>query len=166
MSLYRYIPVCTLYSQYIPECTSIHQVHVTNHWCNSSLGADMKSSKKGINSQTLLGSSLCLRRFSTSFLSLTSPTSLSSSSSNLSRAASSYSITSAIRRYWHSPQGPFASSLSGHQHVAHDRAEQRQLVATSAPSMLRESKYARQRRTCQYHVLVHYTYILVQPGRY
>ena len=27
-----------------------------------------------------------------------------------------------------------------HQHVAHDRAEQRQLTATSAPSMLRESK--------------------------
>ena len=136
-------------------------VHTTNHWCNSSLGDDMKSSKKGINRQALRGSSLCLRRFSASTLSLTRPTSLSSSSSNSSRAASSCSITSAIRRYWHSPRCPSASSLSGHQHVAHDRAEHRQFTATSAPSMLRESKYARHRRTCQFSFLVYNQYIHV-----
>jgi hypothetical protein len=95
-------------------------------------------------------------------LSLTRPTSLSSSSSNSSRAASSCSITSAIRRYWHSPRCPSASSLSGHQHVAHDRAEHRQFTATSAPSMLRESKYARHRRTCQFSILVYKKYIRVR----
>ena len=53
---------------------------------------------------------------------------------------SSCAITSAILRYLHAPRCASASSLSGHQHVAHERTEHRQLTATSAPSMLRESK--------------------------
>ena len=68
------------------------------HWCSSSLGVHMKSSKKGTSLQALRGSNLCRRRFSTSFTSLTRPTSSSSSSSSWSRAASSCSITSAILR--------------------------------------------------------------------
>ncbi len=52
----------------------------------------------------------------------------------------SCSITSAILLQLHSQQCQSVSSLSRHQHVAHDRAEQRQLTATSAPSKLRESK--------------------------
>ena len=114
--------------------------HTTNHWCSSSLGADMKSSKKGTSLHALRGSNLCLSRFSTSFTSLTSPTRSSSSSRSWSRAASSCSMTSAILRYWHSPRCASARSESGHQQVAHDRTEHRQLVATSAPSMLRESR--------------------------
>ncbi len=47
------------------------------------------------------------------------------------------------------PRCASASSLSGHQHVAHKRTEHRQLTATSAPSMLRESRYARLLRTCK-----------------
>ena len=68
------------------------------HWCSSSLGVHMKSSKKGTSLQALRGSNLCRRRFSTSFTSLTRPTSSSSSSSSMSRAASSCTITSAILR--------------------------------------------------------------------
>ncbi len=130
----QYISVCTKYSPvhtlYILEykymyqvCTDYRHVHAytTNHWCNSSLGADIKSLKKGINSQALLGSSMCLRRFSTSSLSFTRPTSWLSSSSNSSHTASSCYITSAIQRYWHSQQCPSASSLSGHQHVVRQR---------------------------------------------
>jgi hypothetical protein len=56
----------------------------------------MKSLKKGIKRQALRRSSLCLRHFSTSSLSLTLPTSLLSWSSNSLSAASSCSITSAI----------------------------------------------------------------------
>jgi hypothetical protein len=108
----------------------------------------MKSSKKGIRRQALRGSSLSRRRFSTSFTSLTRPTSSSSLSNSTSRSASSCAITSAILRYFHAPLCASASSLSGHQHVTHERTEHRQLTATSAPSMLRESRYARLLRTC------------------
>jgi hypothetical protein len=53
--------------------------------------------------------------------------------------ASSFSITFAILQYWQAPQCPSANSLSGHQHIAHDSAKQRQLTATSAPSLLQKS---------------------------
>ena len=57
-------------------CTLVHYVHVikvrismywfrpTHHWCSSSFGVLMKSSKKGIKRQALRGSSLWWRRFS------------------------------------------------------------------------------------------------------
>ena len=93
-----------------------------------------------------------LVRFSTSFTSLTRPTRWSSSSSRASRSASSWAITSAILRYLHAPRWASASSLSGHQHVAHERTEHRQLTATSAPSMLRESRYPLPLRTCNIYI--------------
>ena len=55
-------------------------------------------------------------------------------------SASSSSITAAIRRYSHSPRCASASASSGHQQVAQERTEHRQLTATSAPSMLSESR--------------------------
>ena len=49
---------------------------------------------------------------------------------------------------------PSASSLSGHQHVAQEQTEHKQLTATSAPSMLRESRYALLLRTCKIYLSV------------
>ena len=57
---------------------------------------------------------------------------------------------------------PSASSLSGHQHVAQERTEHKQLTATSAPSMLRESRYALLLRTCKIYLsvsIIKYVYI-------
>jgi hypothetical protein len=133
--------------------TSTYQVHTSTYYLplvqfilggrHEEIEEGYQPPKKGINRQALRRSSLCLRRFSTSSsLSLTRPTSWSSSSSNSSRAASSCSIACTILRCLHSQLCPSAtgSSLSGHQHVAHDSAEQRQFTSTSAPSMLRESE--------------------------
>ena len=141
---YMYTMINIVYSAICIVYSAIYHAYMYTiyvyHWCSSSLGVHMKSSKKGTSLQALRGSNLCLRHFSTSFTSLTRPTSSSSSSSSSSRAASSCSITPAILLYWHSPRCPSASSESGYQQVAHDRTEHRQLVATSAPSMLRESR--------------------------
>ncbi len=140
-SIYLYIPSTSNHILCIDEYISIYTCdRCTYHWCSSSLGEDMKNSKKGISRHALCGRSLCLSRFSTSFTSLTRPTSLSSLSSNLSRSASSSPITAAIRRYSHSPRCASASSSSGHQQVAQEHTEHRQLTATSAPSMLSESR--------------------------
>ncbi len=73
----------------------------------------------------------------------------SSSFSSTTCSAPSCTITSAILLYLHAQLCASASSLSGHQHVAHELTEHRQLTATSAPSMLRESRYALLLRTCK-----------------
>ena len=78
-------------------CTEIKYEY---HWCCSSFGQDMESSKYEISLHAFGGRSLCFNLFSASF---TSSNTLSSSSSNWCRSASTFAKTSAALRYLQAP---------------------------------------------------------------
>ncbi len=116
------------------------------HWCNSSLGEHMKSSKKGSRCQSCVGADCVLSAF---------PPSLPPSQVQPARHP-----CPAVHHVQH-PSAPSHQPFCGtctprgvtvHQQVSeqhHVATEHRQLTASSAPSMLRESSYAWLLLTCQ-----------------